>query len=430
MTYTERHLKVLREFRVIDQRDRFIERHLLRPEEKPMGMGPVLEPKAANRLIAADDTEGQVWLEWIFNEAAGGATAKESSERALEQMKQRFMDERLHGYQHARTGEIFPKMSKEEAERRWLDTEPKFREVLFNADQDSVEKLGVWGFYRHWPGKDGIYEQVAATVQKWQALRPKVEQMNDDIVVDGKERVALGPDGIANLEALTALVKKVERYFASKAARIDIRLAQWKGNDYVYNDDFIMALVPLTYASAVRYGHDGWQWANRDTFERVLLDDQSFADAWKSGTQRGSFYVYLRFKCPVPRWVARKSDKFFVHELTNLALELSKNVTSKDFDEMGKLVFWDEEGRNTMRFQDICKMIRQEVNRPMDEEKDMPIKRGQNVYKTAEEAEQVIEHLTSALQEVLRWAVHFNHADITSDALATLNAELRAASPS
>lgn len=431
MAYTERQLKVLREFCILDDDNQLVCRRLCRPEDKPLGMGPKLEASAVQRLIDVDATEGQVWLEWIFNQAAGGSAAKESSERALEQMKQRFMDERLHGYQHARTREIYPKLPKEDAERRYVEAEPKFREVLFYTDQDLVDKFGVSGFYRHWPGKDSVYANIEKTVKTWLALQPKLAQMNDELAAEDKERLPVGPSGIDSVDALVALVTKVERYFMSKAARMDVRLAKCNGNDYIYNDDYIIALSPLTYAAAVRYGCDSWLWANRETFERVLLDEsQNFADAWKADVQRGLFYVYLRFKCPVPRWVARKNNRFHVYELTNLALQLNRASTSL-INDYEKLCFFNEEGHATMHFSDICQLIRQEPYRKPVEDNEMPIICGPNVYTSVDECETVILHLRYALDAVATWAKSFNPDVVVADALAfRLSAELRVAKSS
>jgi hypothetical protein len=414
MAYDEKVVRVLREFRLVDAED-----NLRNVKIADGGMGPLLSPDVIDRFVAADTTSDKHWLRWIFFQAAGGAKAREASGRGLEQMKQRFVDERVNGFQNPQTSEMYAPVPRAKAEARWTKVEAGFKQLLIAADQDSVVKLGVFGYFRNWPGgTHRIYETVVAAVEKFLRLYKKILQVNKEFVREGKEELPITPEGLDTVEKMVDVTKKVERYIASRTARQDIRLAKWRNEDWIYNDDYVTCVAPLTYAAAVKYGWDSWPWANREKFDQTLSNEHSYgADAWKSNTTRGKVYVYVRFNQPVPRWVARRGGKFEVMQLTNLALELEAG-TMKPWN-LDNIIVYDEEGRNTMRIEDVKEMIKTEPERPPDpQDEEMPIKRGPNVYKTSQEAQKMLAHFDAALKEVAAWAAKFDLAEIKQDAMS------------
>lgn len=62
---------------------------------------------------------------------------------ALRQIRDRFIEERTNGWTHPDTGIAHPPVSREEAERRWLAVEPKFKRVLLTPDDHSSKRLGM-----------------------------------------------------------------------------------------------------------------------------------------------------------------------------------------------------------------------------------------------------------------------------------------------
>lgn len=415
MPYQEPELNVLREFKILDAANKPVMVELEGPKDKPLGNGPLLDKAVVDRLLKADTTPTRHWLNWIFFQAAGGEKGKEASSRAMEQIKKRFIEERVNGFQHPKSKEYYGPVPRADAEARWEKAKHNFSEIVDVADQDAVEKLGVFGYFRHWPGQQQLYARVEKAVQNFLKLFPKLQEMNKELQRDSRDPQPTEPDQITTIEQMEQVTKKVDRYFASKAARDDIRV------DVIYDDDYVTALAPLTYAAAVKYGHDEWAWANRAKFDEVLDNERSFGDNWKSATGQGKFYVYLTFKVPVPSWISRKSGQFERRRLTNLALELDAGkLRSSNTD---SLVVWDEENRNTMTVGQVKEMIQAEPARapdPQDEE--IPIKRGPNVYKNAEEAEQVVFHLNKAVQAVAKWARSFDPKTIKSDALTLADA--------
>jgi len=406
--FTPVEVSVLRECRLIDDDGNLVEVYLERPEDKPLGHGPKVELDVIKKLILADSTPDQRWLNWIFFQAGGGQRAKDAAKRAMEQTKERFIDERVNGFENPDTKEKFKPVPKPEAEARWAAVEPRWQEILISADQDVVDHLGVFGYHRAWPGKEKIYSRVVKAVSTLLKLEDKLEQMNTERVTTGAEAISASPNTLATLDDMEKVIRKVERYYASKEARDDIEVEQ------IFENDYVRLLCPLTYAASVRYGFDNWPFSNRGTFDEVLDTEHSFRDAWKSTAQR-SVLVFWYWKVPMPSWISRKDNEFHRYELVNLALEIPR--TSMVFDAGSpNLVFHDEENAANMTYEQVRKMIQDEPTRlpdPQDEE--MPVKRGPNAYSSAQEAAARDIALGKAFEAVMNWAERFDAKRVKAD---------------
>jgi hypothetical protein len=434
MPYTPEEVAVLKKYRIILPAGEKVKRggkertlpadeirtcNLKQPLGRPLGEGPIINPDALDKLLHADHTPDKQWLDWIFFQAGGGERAQQMREAALQQIKDRFIDERVNGFQHPDTHDYVPPVDRKLAEERWRQAEPRFKDILKVCDQDSVTKLNTFGFFRQWPGVSRIYENVVNAIERFQKFFKKAEQMNKEVLREGGATVPLTPDAIKTWEEMDKISNKVERYFASKVARDDIRLSAHpsRKDNLIYDDDYIEVLAPLTWAAAVRYGYPGWSWANRETFDQVLSDESNdFHNEWKKKTAGGKAYVYLIFHAPVPIWVARTQGTFKRYELTNLALELDiKNL--RNLGNVDKLTVWDEENRNSMTIKDVKNMIMAEPTRQDPQDEEVPITRGANVISTPEEAKATVDHLNMALAAMVEWAQSFDPATIKKDAM-------------
>jgi hypothetical protein len=382
---------------------------------QPPGPGPLVSPNVINRLLAADTTPNQIWLDWIFFQAGGGVKAKEATDDALRQIRDRFIDERTNGWTHPETGVFQQPVPREQAEARWVAAEPRFREVLAVCDQDAVKRLRTFGYFRDWPGDQNRYANTVDAVQRYLKLYKKLLVMNRESVRTGGEELPFSPEKITNVEAMNEITTKVDRYFASKKARTDVRY------DLIYEDDLIRALAPYTYAAAVHYGYDLWPWASRKNFDQVLSGDKQdwrFQDVWKQKTGAGSFIVYLTFKGPVPAWVTRRDGSWEVKDLADLALELNKVHVKSNTNEW---TVYDQENRNTLTIGQIKQMILDEPTRVDPAEQETPVVRGPNVYSTPEEAQKVVAALDQALQAIKKWLAKADMAKVKSDVLTLEN---------
>ena len=87
---------------------------LKQPIGKPLGEGPIMDPDVIDKLLKADHSPDKHWLDWIFFQAGGGEKAQQMREAALQQIKDRFIDERANGFQHPDTHDYVPQVSREE----------------------------------------------------------------------------------------------------------------------------------------------------------------------------------------------------------------------------------------------------------------------------------------------------------------------------
>lgn len=413
---TEQEKAVLLKYDLIDAAGAPLVVDLTRPTDKPLGVGPKLEPTAIRKLLDADFTAEKAWIDWIFFQAGGGHRGREASKRAGEQLRERYIKERTQGFFYPKTQEKFPPISEEAAAKRWEEVTKELYAELNSADQDCTEKLGLFGYYRHWPGPDNLYQNIVDTLAEFVKLKEQRATMNKELEAEGNTEDVLleTPEGYPDLEAMVLGNKRTVRYFASKAARNDKRAVM------VCDLPGITAICPLTHAAAVHYGHNAWPWANRESFEEVLMKDASFRDAWKTQTEKGSVIVHLQFKLPTPCWIVRQQSKFNRCTLENLALTIRKDALS-NFDP-SSATFTDEEGKE-VRLDAVCKMLHGEWQRQpdaMDEE--IPIKRGPNVYKTPEEGAKTVAALNDALLAIKAWAKKFDASQIQPLTLAGVEA--------
>jgi len=414
MSYSEPEVAVLKKYRIMNPDGSLRTVELRQPTQaggNAPGPGPLVAPDAVNRLVKADITPDKRWLDWIFFQAGGGQKAKEATADALRQIRDRFVAERTDGWTYPETGKYQPPVPREQAEQRWVAAEPKFRDVLAVCDQDAVKRLRTFGFFRDWPGNANIYQDVVGAVNSYLKFYTKLQTMNKEIARDGGEPLPETPDQIPTWERMGEIAKKVERYFTSKKARTDIR------EETIYDDDVITALAPLTYAAAVKYGYDMWPWASRKGFEATLAGettDWRFRDEWKGRTQKGSVFVYLTFKVPVPAWVARREGNWELKDLTDLALELDKENVKGTPDSW---VVFDQENRNSLSIAQVKAMILAEPKRVDPTDDESPIKRGANVYKDDTEAQRVVASIDHATRAIKKWITKFDTKAVKSDVL-------------
>lgn len=401
-------ISVLREHRLLGANDELVEVYLERPENKPLGRGPKMDPAAIAKLISVDSTPDQRWLNWIFFQAGGGQRAKDAAKRALEQTKERFIDERVTGFENPETKEKFKPVPKPEADARWAAVESRWQDILISADQDVVDHLGVFGYHRHWPGKDNIYARVTKAVSAMLQLQSKLEQMNEERMACGADPLKALPGDLSAVDDMEKVISTVKHYYASKEARDDIEVEK------IFEDDYVRLLCPLTYAASVRYGFDNWPFSNRDTFDEVLGTEHSFRDAWKSTASR-SVLVFWYWKVPMPSWISRKNNEFHRYELVNLAMEIPRTAMTFDAGS-SNIVFHDEENAANTTHDQVLKMIQVEPTRPPDpQDEEMPVKRGPNAYHGLQDAAARSAAFARAFVAVMDWAEKFDAKRVKAD---------------
>jgi hypothetical protein len=380
-------------------------------EGRVLGDGYLLDLAVVKRLIEADTSEGYEWLDWMLFHCGGGTEGQRRAAQSLEQTMDRFIDERVRGYRDG-SGKYHPAVSKQEAEAKWAAARNKFRDVLMVGDQDIVERLHVFGFHRNWPGPNKIYETACTTVKDFLALMPKTKEMNTFMSRQGSKDkiIRLKPKDYATVESLQQANAKVERFFASKAAREDIQVEK------IYSDDYLDVICPLTYAAAVRYGWDAWQFANREHFESNLEGSSNgWADHWRNTIgKENNVVVYMQFHVPVPSWVSYVGSKFVRFTMQNLALVI-KQKQLKGVNLLDVPVL-DEEARANMTLGSYLRLVEDEPKRVYDPTlEEYPVHVGPPVYASEDEAAVVLDHTRKALDRVEAWAAKFDYKRVIAN---------------
>jgi hypothetical protein len=371
-----------------------------------LGAGPLLDPEVINRFLQADTTPEKRWLDWMLFQAGGGRPAKGRSKEFLQNIKEDWFSKHVTGYTNKRTGVKYPPVTPQEAERSWNEAEHRFVTMSEVGDQDLVIERNIFGFFRHWPGQNRMYERIALAVAKFLKLRRKVEAVNKHGVEVGME-----PSDYSDVNDLEAAIKKVDTFFNTRAARQDVRIDQDKK---IYDDEVIRVLAPLTYAAAVHYGWGEWDFAGKDAFNAQMTGTgQSWNNPWQKFMSDGNAFVYIHFKYPVPGWVAFESERFRRYSLQNLALVL-KEPQLRKFDPNGTPVY-DEENRHVLTLGEVREMILNEPKREYDPEKDEYPYKNPKVYSDPAEAEEIVRHFDAALKAIAQWGRTFDYGQMVKD---------------
>lgn len=417
-------LKILAHYRIYDPvAGAFTVTRLGRQSKKnepALGEGPLLDPEVIDRFLKADHTPAKEWLDWMLFQAGGGKEAERRSEQSVTYAYENFMDDRKQGYRDA-SGKHHAPIDTKKAKAKgfnslngylealWKEAEGAYRKLLSVGDQDLVEKFGIFGYYRHWPGQNREYEKIAGAISKFTGMAKKIQQYNREVSRTGGTLISTNPAMYSNADEVNKVTNQAERYFASKIVRKDIR---W---DTIYADDFVEVEAPLTYASAVRRGWHEWSWASPENFEQNVMSDtpNQWQDYWRTSTGKDKkVYVHIRFRARVPEWIVFHKEAFERRTLGNLAIAISQDELRNI--KPASLVLYDESGETTT-WKDVLEKFRQEPARTGEDFEETPYKSYRPVYKTAEEAEEVIAHLGQAMKAIAAWGKTFDPKKIVSN---------------
>lgn len=423
---------------------------------KPLGPGPVMAEETLQKFIDADPSGNNKYLEWMIFQAGGGQDAMEKSlalwdgegpsdkNSLCSQCREDFIDECIKGFVEE-NGTKHPPVSRQQAEKQWEVWKERGRFEFVMGDQDVCFEDG-FGFYRAWPGKNGIYQKVANAVQIWDQGIPKFRATNERMdryetllkkassawsveeakfVADYKEnpvaaRIELdiykgwqpsemGQPKAAykNLEDLLAAVSDLRRAQVLRDARHEI----------VYEDEIVKAVAPLTIGASVKFGSVKWCTSTRTEFDRVFDPRQQGTNNWKNYTSKGVL-VFLNFKCPMPEWTSKIA----------LYVELEKLKTLRDpWSAVNFIDVKNESGG--VKLEQIYDKIRDEHQARYSHDGDTPDESalrwnnrtpGTRAWNNREFGVNVMVSIQKALNAMAQWGRTFDHSKIAVDPIADL----------
>lgn len=380
MAYSPEQLALLQKYRLVKQDGTPVITKVFTKDDRnqPLGAGPKLAPDVIERFFSV--TQDPEWLDWMFNQAAGGKAARDEMPRFTEQLKRKYVERRTQMQQEKGVPLSTIRAEMEDAWENYLASNADF----FEVGDEEVAKKGAYGFFRHWPGpkstgsNEGLYARLVRVVPEYLKTLPYIQRYNQR----EKDKAGVTPGQVSDVGQMEEITKKVQRYFAVQKAAKDVRIG---GSKPVYDDDYLSIVVPLSYAASVRYGYQGWAWANKEQFQNFL--ERPSPDRWNEATQ-DNVYAYVKFHVPVPSTLFKESGAQGLYMsrryLTHLAIAMPK-VEMGRLTERALMVYSEEAGIKTS-VENIRRSLRAEAERKDEPDSpENPIQQGPRVLKTKDE---------------------------------------------
>ncbi len=330
--------------------------------------------------------------------------------------------------------------SREETEEKWLEMVDRYRREYIFGDQDML----IWdafGYNRHWPGRDNVYERVYNTMRQFLINADNIKRYNERLKTFNasvaERNKTLPPDqqiparqaipfnvniGKVNVDAQGNLIYKGpypnahtlvevnekigERLMKERVAQ-DVQYAGPKGvrgrGSKIYSDQNLDVRVPLTVAAAIEGGHPKWPISAPEQISNIRAQgNYSFSTWTKHATGehdhfewRGSpaIPVYFTLRTPgVPEGLTKILMTVFMDDLVDLQAPY-----------VGTL--WHVAGSTEeLSFTDIIKLLKTQ---------------GDTFHSEARPAYfSVILSFTKAMNAIKEWGKEFDPHDVIADYVA------------
>jgi len=314
---------------------------------KKLGNGKLLADETLQEFIRADPSGNNKYLDWMIFMAGGGQDAMEKSmtlwngegkddiNSLRNQCRQDFIEEQTKGF--TESGVYNKPVTKAEAEAAWDRWETRAKFEFLMGDQDVAIEDG-YGFFRHWPGRDGAYQKIVNAVKLWHMAQPKLLAQNQRYRQMKNIMEAGGPKNSGEkkfLEVNHALKGEVAldiyagwkpKEYSQTAAvyktlnellhvLADVRRMQILRDvlyEVIYESDHLLAVCPLTVGASIKFGIGKWCVCNKTDFDRSFDPRQASNNHWKTYCGRGPL-VFMCWKVPMPEYL----HKIALHIMTN-----------------------------------------------------------------------------------------------------------------
>lgn len=260
--------------------------------------GPIIDQDVLGRLLALDPSRSKSTFDWMLFASAGGEDYLKTSAEAMAIGKSYAIASHMKGEAFNENGTIERSrpMTAQEAEDAWQAEDfVRFETEYFYGSQDlaSDPSYPIFGWYMHWPGRNGIYEEVVSVVAAWTELVTdrKFLQSWQEVSPQDKFQTTLIDGGgnplFKNVKALAQYVKEARPTLVRRRAEKNTHVVSKKpvvsapsadpsadpsggGSKYstgtegvFYEDEFLKVMVPLNAAASLKHGFNDWCVANR-----------------------------------------------------------------------------------------------------------------------------------------------------------------------
>lgn len=205
------------------------------------------------------------------------------------------------------------------AEQKWKETEARRRRDYIFGDQDSL-KWEAFGFNRHWPGRNNIYETVYNVMREFLSNKERVDNYNSRIdtyneriaeknktlppeqQVPERKGIRLDTDigkvqadadgnitykgNFPNTHRMTEFNETVANLPLRERITRDVSYAGPKGTrsktGRIYSDANVDVVAPLTVAAAIEAGNPSWEVSNPDQLKNIRTSGNYSLGGWSN----------------------------------------------------------------------------------------------------------------------------------------------------
>lgn len=290
---------------------------------RPSGRGPLLSKETLANFTEGDPSGNLKYLDWMLFMAGGGETvmrrsldlwtgASDADSASLRnQCRVDFVQSRMAGEDDE--GRSIPRMTRAEADKAWIEREPTAKYEFIMGDEDIAREEG-YGFYRNWPGPDGLYQKIVDAVQLWHGMQNKLADQNRKIASMDKKLLAgdnspkpvvldiyagWKPDSYSQAGATYPTLQALHRALAGVRKFQVLKDIQY---DLIYEDDRVRVLCPFTIGASIAFGINKWCVCNMSEFDRAFQVGGDQHANWQTYSGKGPL-VFFNWKGPMPEYL-------------------------------------------------------------------------------------------------------------------------------
>jgi len=240
------------------------------------------------RRFAEGDPSGNLkYLDWMIFQAGGGTQKFERSVSQWEKgdhgeqpvkgtLREKYLADAVTGYIDDDDKPVAP-VSHDEAVKAWDEKDGDFyRRMHLYGDEEYA--LTGFGFYRSWPGKDSLYEQIVQAVSRFHRYRTKLVSL--------KKSVDLSVASYPNFRDLLEVLSDITYLEVKNDADYDL----------VFENDHITVICPFNVGASMKFGHQKWCTANESMFKAAVAENGP--NRWKEYAKESALY-YVTIKSSV-----------------------------------------------------------------------------------------------------------------------------------
>lgn len=243
--------------------------------------GRKMDSDCFRRFTEGDPSGNLKYLDWMIFQAGGGTQKFEKSVLQWEKgdhgeqpvkgtLREKYLADAVAGYIDDNDKPVAP-VSYADAVRAWDEKDGEFyrRQHIYGDEEYAITGFG---FYRSWPGKDSLYEQIVQAVSRFHRYRSKLVSLN--------KSVDLSVSSYPNFRDLLEVLSDITYLEVKNAADYDT----------VFDNEHVTVVCPFNVGASMKFGHQKWCTANESMFKSAVADNGP--NRWKEYAKDAALYYF------------------------------------------------------------------------------------------------------------------------------------------